>query len=744
MTILDSIKQVFKKSPEISPEAKGPKPNTSEIGYADSLLYGTKDFPKYNPDALLTYKGAKIYRKMMLDDQVKPVTEFKKAAVISRGYYFDVETDEETGEPIKDQQEMADFFGVVIKRIKGSFTDNLMGILSAMINGFSITEKVYAPIQFNEKEYWGVKDLKLRPFDSFNGGFTVDNHGNILELNQVGLGTDIPIPMDKVIHFVHQPDIDPHYGESDLRAAYRAWWAKDITIKFQNIHLERHASGFIWAQVKGELPPVQKTRLENLIKNISARTGAILPDSVKLESFSPLRTDAYDRAIAQHDKAIAKSILVPNLLGLSEQGNTGSYSQSQTQLTAFFWILDAIANRLAETLNDQLFKQLALWNFGTAEFPPFTFEPISDQQKEIIARAWGELISKGAVTKTDSDEDWIRRLMGAPEKVEEEEPEDPEFPEGNPDEPIEIPDNQDWVEEKPEDQQQFILKEFAEKPWLRRVNFARLEKTLDKNDQKFIDEIIEIMALVSASVEKQIIKLFGERSGGNIQPKELEGIKPPPGLVARLRKAIRGNLSATLNNAYDMAVKELPKKKFRVAGRLIGTDKTQIEKYLSSKALKVSDTTFYRTFDGVQRVLENSMKYDKTLRDTMAALWEDTDISTYLPTIDAAGRAVNVPARLENIVRTNNADAVNQARMSLFGNPEFKGFIVAYEYSAILDSRISAICEHLHGKILKDFSGYTPPNHFQCRSILVPVTAIDGWDGKESPKPRVQPHKGFA
>jgi len=55
----------------------------------------------------------------------------------------------------------------------------------------------------------------------------------------------------------------------------------------------------------------------------------------------------------------------------------------------------------------------------------------------------------------------------------------------------------------------------------------------------------------------------------------------------------------------------------------------------------------------------------------------------------------------------------------------------------------SDICEHLNGKILRDFSGYTPPNHFQCRSILVPVTAIDGWDGKESPKPRVQPHKGF-
>ena len=121
----------------------------------------------------------------------------------------------------------------------------------------------------------------------------------------------------------------------------------------------------------------------------------------------------------------------------------------------------------------------------------------------------------------------------------------------------------------------------------------------------------------------------------------------------------------------------------------------------------------------------------------------DTDIKQVLPEVDAAGRAINIPARLENIARTNTADAVNQARQALFNSPELRGFVQAYEYSAVLDDRTTEICEHLNGKILKDFGSYTPPNHFQCRSVLAPVTLVDDWDGQESAKPRLEPQKGF-
>ena len=122
----------------------------------------------------------------------------------------------------------------------------------------------------------------------------------------------------------------------------------------------------------------------------------------------------------------------------------------------------------------------------------------------------------------------------------------------------------------------------------------------------------------------------------------------------------------------------------------------------------------------------------------------DPDLAAIFPRTDSIGRAVNKPARIENIIRTNTADAMNAARMALFNQAEYKGFITAYEYSAVMDDRVTEICETLNGRIRRDWGEFTPPNHYQCRSILIPVTVVDDWDGKESNIPGgIVPQKGF-
>jgi len=722
---------------------KPPAPPTGEIGWENSVLYGARDFAKYNPDDLVSRRGADIYRKMMRDDQVKSVMRFKQHAVISRGWFFDVPKDE-NGDDDPEQARMGDFFATVIAKLAGSFSQNLLMILSALPNGFSIVEKIFGLIAWEGKTWWGLKRLKLRPWETFNQGFECDPHGNVLKLSQDQNGKRAPIPMDKVIHFVYQPDVDPHYGESDLRAAYRPWWSKDVVIKFQNIHLERHASGFAYAQVTGQLSSAQKEDLKALIRNISARMGAILPAGVDLNQFQPMRTDAYDRAIAQYDKAIAKSILVPNLLGLSEQGQTGSYSQSTTQLEVFFWILDAIAGDLEDALNEQLFRGLARVNFGAEDFPPFTFEPISEQQKEKIARVWGELVSKNAVQRSDSDEAWIRQLVGAPQKSADDPAPPPPTDDPDPDAalpPDGMPDNEAWIEKQSAAARAQLARAFAERPWLKRCDFARIEDQFNADDQMLLAALQDVMAEARESIETQVAEIAGERSFGNVDFAEIDKLTFPKAIKKKLQQALRKHLEQSLAAGYAQARKELPRK-FAAVIRP-GMDKDQAERYLARKAMKIGGVVEADVLKAVQQVLENSIKYDKTLRETILAISEDTVLTALLPEIDAQGRAVNVPRRLENIARTNTADAVNQARQALFNQPEFKGFVLAFEYAAILDARTSEICEHLDGKILKDFGPWTPPNHHMCRSLLVPVTAVDDWDGKESPAPRIEPQKGF-
>ena len=115
--------------------------------------------------------------------------------------------------------------------------------------------------------------------------------------------------------------------------------------------------------------------------------------------------------------------------------------------------------------------------------------------------------------------------------------------------------------------------------------------------------------------------------------------------------------------------------------------------------------------------------------DFEAALWKR--LAPFLPKKDRLGRNVNQGARLETIIRTNTTDLYNQARWLMYTAPELRGWVQAFRYTAVMDERTTELCRGLHGRIFKpeELNGYIPPNHFNCRSTIVPVTVMDtGWE----------------
>jgi len=81
-------------------------------------------------------------------------------------------------------------------------------------------------------------------------------------------------------------------------------------------------------------------------------------------------------------------------------------------------------------------------------------------------------------------------------------------------------------------------------------------------------------------------------------------------------------------------------------------------------------------------------------------------------------------ALLETTMRTNFATAYNQSKLAYFAPAVNSGEIFAYQYSAIMDDRVSPFCEMMNGKIFRanDISTIEPPSHFNCRSTLIPIT----------------------
>ena len=239
--MLESFMGMFAKKQE----AKLP---TEETAWSElSFIYNTGSFEKYNPDDLMSRKGDLIYKRMMMDEQVKAVTRFKRDAITSRDYMFIMDDPEEKLSDEEKKKRIA-IFEQSINIMRGSFMDSLNGIMTSMYYGFSLTEMVFAQFVFDNLTYWGIGNLKLRPFDTFK--FVVDEYANIKELRQAIAGREVRLDINKFIHHINNPEYDDQYGQSELREAYRPWFGKDNAIKFYNIWLERHASGVKWVQPK--------------------------------------------------------------------------------------------------------------------------------------------------------------------------------------------------------------------------------------------------------------------------------------------------------------------------------------------------------------------------------------------------------------------------------------------------------------------------------------------------------------
>lgn len=800
------------------PDGAKERASLGETGWSESLIYAKSKWPKYNPDELMGIKGALVYRRMMTDEQVKAVVRFKRDAVTGRkgSFEFDAkdlldankkeeldpeamtsapdakapalpmklraqffippqpaveedpetieEVDPATGMPVEPEQASAlseeqelriRVFEQIIEQMDGSFSDALNSIMTAVPYGFSMTEKVQKDIEVDGKTWVGIKRLALKPFDTFL--FSPDEYGNIAKTVQRFEGYEQTIDMERFIHYVQNSDVDQQYGQSELREAYRAWFSKDIAIRFWNIFLERYASGFLKIQPKDGVKVTsgspEHTALVNLLTNLGPKTGVLLPSGVDAELIYPATTDAYEKAIAAHDKAIAKALLVPNLMGISEQGQTGSYSQSQTQLEAFMWTLEAETNRLEEILNEHLFRPLGELNFGAGPYPRFRFKPLSEALKMQIIKTWVELVKAKAVTSTDADEEHIRELLDFPEAGEPLEisapsaagvaldpatgkpvppkPGENAVPAGIPGTPPKKPVGKG--DKRPgetvigatrlrsEARAEFLARA------VKRVDFAVIDNSGTKITGGTSAKVAEALR-AGVDAMKEFIR------GADIfkNPDKVADVAIPSRILTRMRKATETGLK----DAWDLGGAHARRELEKAQGTRFAADELRLadqaaQKFLEGRSYTIAGDLADSARKKVATVLYNGIKGSWTLEEIENRIEEELG-ATVLPHASTA-------------IRTAVFEAINEARYELFASPEMAGFIEALEFSAILDGRTTEVCEHMDQRVfgVNDpvWDSYYPPLHFNCRSLVVAVTVRDTWERSE--EPTVEPMEGF-
>ena len=266
----------------------------SEISVVGSNIYAGRGIVQYNPDDLVGKKGLEIYKKMRIDDQIKAVLAIKKMAILSTGW--DIHAASQDAEDVEKQE----FIKWNLDNLVGTLEKYLYNMLTKFDFGFSISECVWYRI---EKGRWagriGLKAIKTR--EPFFYMFDTDSHGNLADDGIVYMGSvpdsvidagdwqrpksniGVRYPVNKFIICTHQEEFSNFYGTSDLRSAYRAWWSKEVLIRFMNIYGER----FGMPTHVGKFPPgmskPDRDDLKKVLDQVQAKYSIVIPNDVELE-----------------------------------------------------------------------------------------------------------------------------------------------------------------------------------------------------------------------------------------------------------------------------------------------------------------------------------------------------------------------------------------------------------------------------------------------------------------------------
>lgn len=689
-----------------------------ELGRADPWRIFDTSFPAYNPSEFISTRGYRTIDAMRRDEQVKAAMRYKKHAVLSTGWQITSPEDQpKDWEPtvwVENQ----------LRDLDDTLESKLEECMTAFEYGHSVGELVY---EKTEDGKIGLKKLAYRkPHDI---KYRQDIHGNLLAVLQETPDGEINLPMEKLVLFSYQPEFSNPYGRTDFEAAYRPWWHKESAYRWLGMYMERLGIPPMFALYNPDV--YNKSNIDSLktiIQRIQAGTVGVLPRRVPddLEMWAPELSqgvaNVFLPAIDKFDSHIARAILMPSQLGMSPETSVGSQARATIIFDLFLYMIDSLRKTIAETvMQEQVVKRLIDLNFGDIkDYPIFTFVPLKEESKPEMFTAWLALVNGGIVTPTEQDETHIRKALEMPEREEE----DKDIREGGPMDPnVRLDMERQALESKiQKDKQQSSkssttdgkkkqkLTEESDAEEFASSRIGRIKSELDALENAFV---YDITSIVNDGIERTIERIRRKKDPSPQATLELEFPNEQlliSAMKSHMRKAfesgaasIRSELSDGTENFDLRAVLESTLSFVR---NIINTRAVFYAKNLIND---LRDTARQALLIGIS-LGEHEDKIADRLKQAYRKFWGE-DLET--------GRA-------KTIARTESVYAWNQGRLSEARRPEFKGLVTGWRYSAVWDLKTTPVCKHLHKKIFKDSDPVLvrlrPPNHYNCRSILDPMT----------------------
>jgi phage gp29-like protein len=370
-------------------------------------------------DQIILRQGWNTYRDMRHDDQVKACLAFKK--ILIHGRIHEIKPADDSAKA----KEIAKFVEWNLNRIP--FKHVLKEALSAFDYGFSLAEIVWEKGMYEGKEKILLAAIKHRDPESIE--IKLDPHGNVLGFKQVnfaGLSVAdlyaVELPPEKCWHYAHQSEFGNPYGLSDLRAAYRSWWAKKFIMNFWSVYLERMGAPMTVMKYPLGSGEDLKQTLKTILQGLSSKTEVLIPEGVEIELIEAQRAGSptYEKALDFHNNSIARALLMTSLLGMGgENVSRGADSQSRLQLRTLFKMADDLTRELTYTFHCQVIKQLVDMNYDHDDlYPTLLWQDYGEFEGIEVADTIRLLHAAGIVDMDQNDVNYARSVLGMPTRGE--------------------------------------------------------------------------------------------------------------------------------------------------------------------------------------------------------------------------------------------------------------------------------------------------------------------------------------
>jgi len=647
------------------------------------------------------------YEEMLNDDQVSVALRLKKDLVLGSG--FMIETQDEGQEEIQ-----ADLEKALTDDQMRPFEDQLDEVITAYEFGFSVSEKIFRK---RDDGSLTLKELKTRHPDTWI--IETDKQGNPTDYKQWDLTTEqLTLDPKTLIHYINNQRFQDPYGKSDLRAAYTAYITKREVTKYLALFLEGAAKPIPVGRYDQNAPPGTAGNLLNILKRFQAKTALAIPKEIEVEFLeAKFNGDAFIKAINLFNLFIGRSLLVPDLLGYAgSETSGGSFSLGQKQMEVFFKHIDRRRKTLEKIIDSHILRPLVLCNFGEVDhFPKFKFKPLSDEDAINKAKIWLEAVKGKTYEANDEEINHFRALVAFPEgEVNRPEPAQSPFGPGFGGGKAELPEGEG---EKSQDEIEKELDEDAEKmqsfafknppgDFHKKTDMKKIKRQLESNRDSLLDALDPVVALIfedlGAQIQrKKILEKKDLEKAGELKLKKLGDVK------SIMKRAFRD----AHKDAMVLASSEIFKQNFQ-------STPLPSDEFLSVLEQEMFDFVG----DWAFTVNKNArVQLQKAIKDGLP-------LSQVLGVLDDEGRRLS-RIQLERFARTKFTEVMNRGRLEFF---ESSGVVSGYQYSAVLDDRTTAICSGLHGKKFKEGTQPIPPLHFNCRSVIIPITMFEEFKPTEN------------